>query len=80
MTNRKEIPSFEASLAELEDLVKQMESGDLPLEEALQTFEKGIALTRSCQMALDNAEQKVQQLLMKEGVLVSEPFDGGAVE
>lgn len=80
MTNRKEIPSFEASLAELEDLVKQMESGDLPLEEALQTFEKGVALTRSCQMALDNAEQKVQQLLMKEGVLVSEPFDGGAVE
>ena len=80
MTKQTEKPSFEASLAELEALVKQMESGDLPLEAALQTFEKGVALTRSCQTALDNAEQTVQQLLMKDGVLVSEPFDGGSVE
>ncbi|CAL1239214.1 exodeoxyribonuclease VII small subunit [Candidatus Methylocalor cossyra] len=57
---------FEASLAELEQLVERMEQGGLPLEEALELFEHGIRLARTCQRALQEAEQKVQILLMEE--------------
>ncbi len=52
-------------MEELETLVEKMEEGDISLEESLQYFEKGIALTRACQDALKNAEQKVQILLEK---------------
>lgn len=54
---------FESSLAELEELVEQMEAGDITLEESLQHFERGIKLTRMCQQALKQAEQKVQILI-----------------
>ena len=54
--------SFEKALAELEELVEKMEQGDLGLEESLKHLERGIALTRSCQKALAEAEQKVQLL------------------
>ena len=54
---------FESSLAELEDLVEQMEAGDITLEESLKHFERGITLTRMCQQALKQAEQKVQILI-----------------
>lgn len=50
---------FEKSLAELETVVEQLETGDQSLEDALQLFEQGIKLTRSCQQALQNAEEKV---------------------
>ncbi|MBI2802145.1 MAG: exodeoxyribonuclease VII small subunit [Gammaproteobacteria bacterium] len=59
---RKNPHQFETTLAELEQVVERMERGDLPLEESLQHFERGIALARSCQQALQAAEQKVQQL------------------
>lgn len=60
---KKHSPSnFETDLAELEQLVARMERGDLPLEEALGAFERGVRLARSCQQALREAEQKVQQL------------------
>ena len=57
-----QIADFEGSLDELEALVEQMESGDLTLEDSLQAFERGIALTRSCQNALKAAELRVQTL------------------
>lgn len=57
-----ELAEFETSLDELELLVSQMESGDLSLEESLQAFERGVALTRSCQQALKSAELRVQAL------------------
>lgn len=57
---------FEKALQELESLVEKMEEGDLSLEESLKHFERGIALTRSCQQALQSAEQKVQ-ILLTEG-------------
>ena len=57
-----ELADFETSLDELETLVEQMESGDLTLEESLQAFERGVALTRSCQNALKSAELRVQKL------------------
>ncbi len=59
---RKKQPSFEEAIAELETLVEQLESGELTLDESLQTFEKGIALTRVTQQALETAEQKVRIL------------------
>lgn len=59
--------NFEESLASLETLVSAMEDGDLSLEESLQAFEKGIRLTRECQNALHNAEQKVQVLIAENG-------------
>jgi exodeoxyribonuclease VII small subunit len=54
---------FEKALAELEKLVETMEAGDMSLEDSLKQFERGVALTRSCQKALADAEQKVQILL-----------------
>lgn len=58
---------LEKSLADLESLVEDLESGDLPLETAMKKFEDGIRLTRSCQAALKDAEQKVQILLKDAG-------------
>ena len=56
---------LEKSLEELEALVTRLESGDLPLEQALKEFEHGVKLTRQCQAALQEAEQKVEILLKK---------------
>jgi len=56
---------FGVALAELEALVEKMEDGNISLEESLKYFERGIALTRTCQKALTEAEQKVQILLEK---------------
>jgi len=59
--------NFETSLRELETLVKKMEEGNLSLEDSLKYFERGVTLTRQCQQALADAEQKVKILLEKEG-------------
>lgn len=53
---------FEKSLTELEDIVQQLEAGDLSLEEALKRYEQGIALVRQCQVTLEQAEQRIQAL------------------
>ncbi|MGY8840434.1 MAG: exodeoxyribonuclease VII small subunit [Pseudomonadales bacterium] len=67
--------NFEASLAELESLVQQMEQGDLTLEDSLAAFERGITLTRGCQTALAQAEQKVNVLMQDaQGRVVEQPF------
>ena len=58
---------FEAALAELETLVERMEAGESSLEDSLKDFERGIELTRGCQAALAEAEQKVEILLKKDG-------------
>jgi len=55
--------NLEKALSDLEELVEELESGDLPLEKAMQKFEEGIKLTRGCQSALKEAEQKVEILL-----------------
>ncbi len=59
--------NLEKSLADLEELVEELESGDLPLEVAMKKFEEGIKLTRGCQTALKEAEQKVEILLKSAG-------------
>ena len=63
----KKSVNFEESLAELEQLVERMEQGNLALEESLKLFERGVQLTRTCQNALKEAEQKVQILLETNG-------------
>ena len=60
-------PDFEAAMRDLEELVERLEQGDLPLEESLAAFERGVLLTRACQTALKEAEQKVEILLKKAG-------------
>lgn len=74
MSARKKQPSLEESLAELEALVERMETGELSLEESLGAFERGIALTRSCQEALQAAEQKVEILVARNPDAATEPF------
>jgi exodeoxyribonuclease VII small subunit len=71
-------PAFEAALAQLESLVGRLESGDLPLDEALRTFEQGVRLTRECQTALAAAQQKVQQLLQRGDTVAVEDVDATA--
>jgi exodeoxyribonuclease VII small subunit len=66
---------LEKSLADLEGLVEELESGDLPLETAMKKFEDGIKLTRGCQAALEDAEQKVQILLKGAGGEVLGEFE-----
>ena len=67
MKSKSKLPDFEQSLTELEALVAKLEQGDVPLEEALKTFERGVALTRQCQTALRTAQQKVEVLLTRNG-------------
>jgi len=62
-TSSKRQPDLEKSLTELEKIVAELEEGDIPLEQALKQFEKGIKLSRDCQSALQTAEQRVQILM-----------------
>ncbi len=75
MAKKQNEINFEQSLQELEALVEKMEAGNLSLEESLKYFERGVALTRSCQKALADAEQKVQILLEKNGKEQLQDFD-----
>lgn len=75
MARRKSTSQFEEAMDELEKLVEHMEHGDISLEESLKSFERGIKLTRTCQQALQDAEQKVQILLEKNGEQSLEPFN-----
>ena len=68
-------PDFEQALAELEAVVERLEHGELPLEQALTQFERGMALARSCQDALKQAEQKVEILLARSMQAEPVPFE-----
>lgn len=69
------MPSFEAALKRLEQIVKQLENGDLALDTALKLFEEGIELSRQCQKQLEEAESKVEILIKKaDGKVVARPF------
>lgn len=65
---------FEAAISELNDLIEKMEQGKGTLEESLANFEKGVQLTRVCQQAIKEAEQKIQVLVEKNGQVSLEPF------
>lgn len=65
---------FEKSLSELENLVDELESGDISLEESLKKFERGVQLARTCQGVLKNAELRVEQLLENNGETTVAPL------
>jgi exodeoxyribonuclease VII small subunit len=71
---------FEDAMRELEDIVKRLESGDLPLEESLKIFEEGVALSRYCFKKLEEAEKRVSILVKDEGVIKREPFEAEDVK
>jgi exodeoxyribonuclease VII small subunit len=79
-TSKDQAIDFEQSLAALEKLVQQLEGGELSLDEALKTFERGVTLTRQCQDALKSAQQKVAVLLKQNGQLSVEPFESSEDE
>ena len=74
-----EYKDFENAITRLETIVKELEKGELSLEEALKLFEEGMKITRFCNAKLDEAEQKVEILMKDErGKITEEPFDVGA--
>ncbi|MFZ1904676.1 MAG: exodeoxyribonuclease VII small subunit [Steroidobacteraceae bacterium] len=75
MARNSKPADFEQALAELETLVERLEKGDLPLEEALRAFERGVVLTRQCQASLTAAQQKVEILLKRSGQSDVTPFE-----
>jgi exodeoxyribonuclease VII small subunit len=67
---------FEASMARLEEIVQELEKGDVPLEQSLKLFEEGIRLSRICNKRLEEAERKVEILLKDQnGNVTAEPFE-----
>jgi len=71
-TNLKD---FEKALQQLEKIVNSMESGELGLEDSLKQFEQGIILAKNCQDTLNNAETRVEQLIEKNGLQQTIPFE-----
>ncbi len=66
--------TFEGGLLELEQIVKEMESGELPLERALALFEKGMQLSETCRKQLEEAETRIEVLVRKGDKMQAEPF------
>ncbi len=73
--DKDKLKDFEKSLQQLEKIVSNMESGELGLEESLTQFEKGIKLAKNCQDTLANAELRVEQLIEKNGLQQTIPFE-----
>ncbi len=75
-----EAPTFETSLAELQRIVADLEDGRVGLEESLARFERGIGLLKTCYQVLENAEQRIEQLvdMKSDGTPITKPFDGSA--
>ena len=72
---------FEDALTRLEEIVRNLESGDLTLEESLENFEEGMKLTKLCNDRLDSAQKKIETLLKDhQGNLVKKPFNPDAAE
>lgn len=71
----KKEKAFEEALKELEEIVNRLEQGEIPLEEALQLFEQGVKLSRSCHTKLDEAQKRVEIVLKDEGgKMTAQPF------
>ncbi|MDT7806650.1 MAG: exodeoxyribonuclease small subunit [Acidobacteriota bacterium] len=73
-------PNFEAQLASLERIVRELERGDLPLEQSLELFEQGVKLSRECQERLNEAERRIEVLLRGgDGSTIAAPFESDAL-
>ncbi|HIV02552.1 MAG TPA: exodeoxyribonuclease VII small subunit [Candidatus Aphodoplasma excrementigallinarum] len=66
--------NFETNIKELEEIVAKLEKNDIPLDESLKLFERGVMLSAQCNKLLDEAEQKVNVLLKKDGEMVEQDF------
>ena len=75
MSEVKNEMTFEQALARLEQIVKSLEGGNVPLEDLIKLFDEGTGLVKLCTERLDKAEEKVKLLQMKDGVLTQEDFD-----
>ncbi len=72
----QEVKSFEASMQRLEQIVRAMERGDVPLEESLKLFQEGTELVKNCNQLLDNAQLQVKKIMVSaDGSPVEEDFD-----
>ena len=68
--------NFEGQLASLERIVRELERGDLPLEQSLELFEQGVKLSRECQERLNEAERRIEVLLRGgDGSTIAVPFE-----
>ena len=76
-TTESPVAHFEQSLGELEQLVAKMEAGEMGLDESLASFERGIALYRSCQAALEQSEARVRVLLDPDRPETARPIESG---
>ncbi|MCR4434270.1 MAG: exodeoxyribonuclease VII small subunit [Clostridiales bacterium] len=74
--------TFEEAISELEEVVKKLENGDLPLDESIELFQKGLELSRCCSKKLDEVEKKISRLIESEdGDIIETAFDpAGAAE
>ena len=70
------MPRFEECIQRLENIVQELEQGEVPLEKSLTLFEEGMQLSASCRKELEEAEGKVEILLKQNGKIQAEPFDG----
>ena len=76
MSKQENNKDFETSLKKLEQIVSDLENGELPLEQSIKTFEEGVKLTKHCQNLLSKAELKIQKLVeSKDGSIDLEAFD-----
>jgi exodeoxyribonuclease VII small subunit len=72
------LPKFEECLQQLESIVDELEKGNVPLEQALKLFERGMELSNTCRKELEEAEGRVEILLKQNGKLQAQPFEPSA--
>ena len=71
-------PTFEKALSDLEKIIQELESGDLPLEKAIKKFEQGMGLSKFCEKTLDETEKRISLIIKGEGdTYTLTPFDDG---
>jgi len=75
MAKKEQAPDFEKSLKRLEEIVDEMESGELSLEKMILSFEEGSKLVTVCTDKLDEVERKIEKLVKKDGKIDVEPFE-----
>lgn len=80
MTTEPETLGFEAAMEKLEGIVAKLESGDVPLEQAIELFQEGMRLSHLCSQKLEQVERKIEMLVEENGTLVKKPFPSGTDE
>ncbi|MFD1138587.1 exodeoxyribonuclease VII small subunit [Paenibacillus urinalis] len=79
MANEQEL-NFEAAMTELEEVVNQLERGDVPLEQAIELFQRGMKLSQMCNQKLEQVERKIEMIVEEDGEFRKQPFGGNEDE